>query len=92
MACAAGNRRPVLISGSGNAVRTLRPDLAAALHPLTQALIEAELPILAAHGLSMWGYVVLSALDGGPVCTQAALAEQMNQALRPRSEHRAAGK
>lgn len=54
-----------------------RPDLAAALHPLTQALIEAELPVLAAHGLSMWGYAVLSALDGGPVRTQAALAEQV---------------
>ena len=52
-----------------------RPDLAAVLHPLTQALIDAELPVLAAHGLTMWGYVVLNALDGGPVRTQAALAE-----------------
>ena len=55
-----------------------RPDLAATLHPLTQALLEAELPVLAAHGLSMWGYVVLSALDGGQVRTQAALAEQIS--------------
>jgi DNA-binding MarR family transcriptional regulator len=55
-----------------------RPDLAATLHPMTQALIEAELPVLAAHGLSMWGYVVLSALDGGPVRTQAVLAEQIS--------------
>src|SRR5260370_25399412 len=55
-----------------------RPDLAATLRPLTQALIEAELPVLAAHGLSMWGYVVLSALDGGPVRTQAVLAEQIS--------------
>ena len=54
-----------------------RPDLAAMLHPLTQALIAAELPVLAAHGLSMWGYAVLSALDGGPVRTQATLAEQI---------------
>jgi DNA-binding MarR family transcriptional regulator len=54
-----------------------RPDLAATLHPLTQVLIGAELPVLAAHGLSMWGYVVLSALDGGPVRTQAALADQI---------------
>ena len=54
-----------------------RPDLAAMLHPLTQALIDAELPVLAAHGVSMWGYVVLGALDGGPVRTQAALAEQI---------------
>jgi DNA-binding MarR family transcriptional regulator len=54
-----------------------RPDLAAMLQPLTQALIDAELPVLAAHGVSMWGYVVLGALDGGPVRTQAALAEQI---------------
>jgi len=43
--------------------------------PLQRALIAAELPVLRAHGLSMWGYVVLSALDGQPVRTQAALAE-----------------
>jgi len=55
-----------------------RPDLAATLHPLAQALIEAELPVLTAHGLSMWGYVVLSALDDGPVRTQAALADQVS--------------
>src|SRR5438094_3141964 len=55
-----------------------RPDLAAMLQPLTQALIDAELPVLAAHGLTMWGYVVLNALDGGPVRTQAALAEQIS--------------
>jgi DNA-binding MarR family transcriptional regulator len=55
-----------------------RPDLAAMLQPLTQVLIEAELPVLAAHGISMWGYIVLNALDGGPVRTQAALAEQIN--------------
>jgi DNA-binding MarR family transcriptional regulator len=52
-----------------------RRDLAAMLHPLTQALIAAELPILARHGISMWGYVVLNALDGTPTRTQAALAQ-----------------
>ena len=52
-----------------------RRDLAAMLHPLLRALVAAELPILAAHGVSMWGYVVLNALDGSPVRTQAALAE-----------------
>jgi DNA-binding MarR family transcriptional regulator len=36
---------------------------------------EAELPILAAHDMSMWGYVVLNALDRSPVRTQAALAD-----------------
>ena len=43
--------------------------------PLQRALIAAELPVLRAHGLSMWGYVVLNAVDGEPVRTQAALAE-----------------
>lgn len=37
--------------------------------------VAAELPVLAAHGLSMWGYIVLIALDRSPVRTQAALAE-----------------
>ncbi|RZS37488.1 MarR family transcriptional regulator [Herbihabitans rhizosphaerae] len=51
-----------------------RPDLAAMLHPLVRSLIATERPILAEHGLTMWGYVVLSALDDGPVRTQAVLA------------------
>lgn len=52
-----------------------RNDLAAMLHPLLRDLLAAELPILAAHDLSMWGYVVLNALDRSAVRTQAALAE-----------------
>ena len=52
-----------------------RPDLAAMLAPLMRELIAAEEPVLAAHGLTMWGYVVLSALDRSSVRTQAALAE-----------------
>jgi DNA-binding MarR family transcriptional regulator len=52
-----------------------RRDLAAMIAPLQRALIAAELPVLRAHGLSMWAYVVLDALDGQPVRTQAALAE-----------------
>src|ERR1700753_2454948 len=52
-----------------------RDDLAAMLHPLLRDLVAAELPILASHDLSMWGYVVLNALDRSPVRTQAALAE-----------------
>jgi DNA-binding MarR family transcriptional regulator len=51
-----------------------RRDLAAMLHPLTRALVAAELPVLARHGISMWGYVVLNALEDGPARTQAALA------------------
>lgn len=52
-----------------------REDLAAMLHPLLRDLVAAELPIIAAHDLSIWGYVVLNALDRSPVRTQAALAE-----------------
>jgi DNA-binding MarR family transcriptional regulator len=52
-----------------------RDDLAAMLHPLLRNLVAAELPILAAHDLSMWGYVVLNALDRSPVRTQTALAD-----------------
>lgn len=54
---------------------TARPDLAAMLQPLVRSLIAAELPVLEAHGVSMWGYVVLSALDGSAVRTQTALAD-----------------
>jgi len=52
-----------------------RNDLAAMLHPLLRDLLAAELPILVAHDVSMWGYVVLNALDQSPVRTQAALAD-----------------
>ncbi|MGR6918413.1 MarR family winged helix-turn-helix transcriptional regulator [[Actinomadura] parvosata] len=54
---------------------TERPDLAEMLRPVVQSLIAAELPVLAAHDVSMWGYVVLGALDNGTVRTQASLAE-----------------
>jgi DNA-binding MarR family transcriptional regulator len=52
-----------------------RNDLAAMLHPLLRDLVAAEQPILVAHDVSMWGYVVLNALDQSPVRTQAALAD-----------------
>ncbi|WP_410657154.1 MarR family winged helix-turn-helix transcriptional regulator [Amycolatopsis sp. lyj-112] len=52
-----------------------RPDLAAMLGGLMRTLMAAESPVLAEHGLTMWGYVVLSALDDRPVRTQAALAK-----------------
>jgi DNA-binding MarR family transcriptional regulator len=51
-----------------------RADLAAMVTSLSRALIAAELPVLRAHDLSMWGYVVLTALATGPMRTQAALA------------------
>ncbi|MGV0799512.1 MarR family winged helix-turn-helix transcriptional regulator [Mycolicibacterium elephantis] len=51
-----------------------RPDLGVLLAPLIRELIAAERPVLDSHGLSMWGYSVLLALDNSPVRTQAALA------------------
>ena len=55
-----------------------RPDLAELLGPLMRELIAAEGPVLAAHGLTMWGYVVLTTLDRAAMRTQAALAEAIN--------------
>jgi MarR family transcriptional regulator, organic hydroperoxide resistance regulator len=54
-----------------------RRDLAAMIVPLGRALMAAELPVLRAHGVSMWGYSVLIALDDEPLRTQAALAESI---------------
>ena len=54
-----------------------RRDLAAMLQPLVRALIDAELPVLARHGMTMWGYVVLNALRDAPESTQSALAEKI---------------
>src|SRR5271165_1547999 len=55
-----------------------RRDLAAMFVPLARALIAREEPVLAAHDISMWGYVVLTALAEQPVRTQAALAQAIN--------------
>jgi len=55
--------------------RARRPDLAAMMGPLVREMIAAEIPVLEAHGLSMWGYIVLSALDRSHVRSQAALAD-----------------
>jgi DNA-binding MarR family transcriptional regulator len=47
------------------------------LVPLGKALTAAELPVLATHGLTMWGYVVLLRLGEEPIRTQAALADRI---------------
>lgn len=44
------------------------------LAPLLRELIAAEEPVLAEHGVTMWGYVVLLALDRSSMRTQTALA------------------
>ena len=53
-------------------------DLAAMFVPLARALVAREEPVLHAHGISMWGYIVLTALAEQPVRTQAALAQAIN--------------
>lgn len=59
-------------------MRLDRPDLAAMLTPLARACTVAELPVLASHSLSMWGYAVLLALDEDePVRSQAVLAQSI---------------
>jgi DNA-binding MarR family transcriptional regulator len=52
-----------------------RRDLAEMLAELARQTVAAEQPVLDAHGLSMWAYIVLSVLDHSPIRTQAALAE-----------------
>ena len=51
-----------------------RPDLAALVGRLGRRLVAMESPVLAAHGVSMWGYVVLTSLGDTPLRAQAALA------------------
>jgi len=55
-----------------------RRDLAAMFVPLARALVAREEPALLAHDISMWGYVVLTALAEQPVRTQAALAQAIS--------------
>ncbi|MGW5112589.1 MarR family winged helix-turn-helix transcriptional regulator [Nocardia sp. NPDC004123] len=56
---------------------TDRPDLAAMIVPLGRALMAAEQPVLTAHGLTMWAYVVLLHLDEGPARGQGVLAQEI---------------
>jgi len=55
------------------------PELAAAFDRLTRRAVAIELPVLAAHSLTMWEYVVLSGLVDGPAQTQARLAEAVRR-------------
>lgn len=50
-------------------------DLGALFAQITRWLVDAERPLLAAHGLSMWAYVALSQLNRQPAGTQLALAQ-----------------
>jgi MarR family transcriptional regulator, organic hydroperoxide resistance regulator len=53
-------------------------DLAALCAVAGRNLGEAEGPVLAEHGLSMWQYVVLSALAAGAAPSQLVLAQQIH--------------
>jgi DNA-binding MarR family transcriptional regulator len=53
----------------------VRDDLGALFARITRRLIAAERPLLAAEGLSMWGYIALSHLARAPAPRQLALAE-----------------
>lgn len=51
-----------------------RHDLGASFVRLARAMIDAETPILRAHGIEMWDYAVLSALESAAAPTQSELA------------------
>lgn len=56
-----------------------RHDLGASFARLTRAMIEAEAPILRAHGIEMWDYVVLGALESAAAPTQSELAAAVHR-------------
>jgi DNA-binding MarR family transcriptional regulator len=45
--------------------------------PLSRSLLDMEAPVLQAHGVSMWAYIVLSRLGSEPVRGQSVLAESI---------------
>lgn len=53
---------------------TEQPDLAAPFAGITERLLAAEKPLLAAHGLSMWAYIVLCQLSASTAGSQLVLA------------------
>ncbi|KDN19138.1 MarR family winged helix-turn-helix transcriptional regulator [Amycolatopsis rifamycinica] len=52
-------------------------DLGALCAGAGRSLAEAERPVLERHGLTMWQYVVLSALAAGAAPSQLVLAQQI---------------
>jgi DNA-binding MarR family transcriptional regulator len=52
-------------------------DLGALLARATRRLLDEERPLLAAHDLTMWAYIVLSRLADAPAETQLALAARI---------------
>lgn len=56
-----------------------RPDLGVLLHRLTTAVAQREIPLLRAHQIEMWDYVVLGGLEHGAAPTQAQLAASVGR-------------
>lgn len=56
---------------------TDREDLGALFSRVSRRLIDAEQPLLATQGLSMWEYIALSRLNGRPAPNQLTLAREM---------------
>jgi DNA-binding MarR family transcriptional regulator len=54
-----------------------REDLGALFAAVTRRLADAEAPLLAAHGLTMWEYVVLTRLARRPAPNQLTLAREI---------------
>ena len=52
-------------------------DLGALFARITRRLIDAERPLLEAHGLSIWEYIVLSGLATGGAPSQLVLARRI---------------
>jgi DNA-binding MarR family transcriptional regulator len=52
-------------------------DLGALFARITRRLLDAERPLLEAHGLSMWAYIALTHLARKPAGTQLVLAQAM---------------
>src|SRR3954451_7232983 len=57
---------------SRRTILEVREDLGALFTRVSRRLIAAERPLLAARGLSMWGYIALSHLVRGSAPTQLA--------------------
>lgn len=55
-----------------------REDLGALFARIARRLIDAERPLLAAHGLTMWGYIALLQLARQPTGSQLELARAID--------------
>ena len=59
-----------------------RHDLGAACAWLARALVRAEEPVMRAHGVEMWDYAVLGALEDGPALAAEVAAMRARRSAR----------